>query len=465
MNFFGTAVLIAWIPAVLIMFMVMPARRAVLSAFLIGWLFLPNGGYRISGIPDYTKLSATSLGVLIGILIFDNAKLLSIRPRWFDLPMLLWCLSPMASSLSNGLGAYDGLSVIASHLLSWGLPYLIGRMYFTDAAALGELAIGILTFALVYVPLIVFENRMSAILHYKIYGSALTGSENYYEGFGIFGWRPSVFMQNSLALTLFMATCTVLAFWLWMGGSTRRIWGLPLGPIALILMFSTILCKSLGPNLLMFCGAGALLASKKLNFRLPLYCLIAVAPLYMGLRATRMLDGKKLVSVAESLATQRRAESLATRMGNEDLLVAKALERPAFGWGGWARSRIRDESGKDVTKVDGLWVIAIGQQGLLGLSGIYLAFLVPCLLLLNRYPARLLADPTVALLMAFAVMIVLYAIDGLFNAMPNPLFLVAMGGLGSVYAAGARVSSVASYALVRGDDNGLRGRRAELSAH
>jgi hypothetical protein len=367
--------------------------------------------------------------------------LLAFRPRLIDLPMLLWCLSPMASSLSNDLGAYDGFSVIVGHVLSWGLPYLIGRIYLTDVPALAELALGMLTFALLYIPLILFENRMGSVLHYKLYGFTLGGSDNY-QGFGPLGWRPSVFMQNSLALTLFMGSCALLAFWLWMSGSNRRIWGMSLGTIAIALVLSTILCKSLGANMLMFLGIGVLYLSRKLNSRGILYCLIALPLVYMGLRATGTLDGRKLIAAAETMATQRRAESLGTRMVNEDMLVARAMERPAFGWGGWARSRIRNEDGKDITRTDGLWVIAMGQQGIVGVAAIYMAFLLPCFLLVNRYQPYALADPAVATVIAFVMITVLYAIDNLFNAMQNPLTLLAMGGLGSVYAAGARIASV-----------------------
>ncbi len=40
-----------------------------------------------------------------------------------------------------------------------------------------------------------------------------------------------------------------------------------------------------------------------------------------------------------------RAQSVQTRLENEDELVRKAMERKVFGWGGFGRAEIRDEEG------------------------------------------------------------------------------------------------------------------------
>src|SRR3954468_7155501 len=112
MGFLVPLSLFGWIPFVLALFALLPPRRAVISAFLIAWLFLPMAGYKVPSLPDYTKMSATVLGVLMGAAIFDTDRLLSFRLRWVDIPMVIWCCSPMASSYLNGLGLYDGCSEI-----------------------------------------------------------------------------------------------------------------------------------------------------------------------------------------------------------------------------------------------------------------------------------------------------------------------------------------------------------------
>src|SRR4051794_28700009 len=130
MGFLVPFTLFGWIPVCLFMFMLLPPRRAVIYAFLLAWLFLPIAGYGIHGLPDYTKMSATCAGVLLGALIFDSDRILGFRPKWIDIPMIVFCTSPMISSYLNGLGLYDGCAEIVRQIVTWGLPYLIGRVYF-----------------------------------------------------------------------------------------------------------------------------------------------------------------------------------------------------------------------------------------------------------------------------------------------------------------------------------------------
>src|SRR6187200_550103 len=108
MGFLVPLTLFGWIPFVLALFALVPPRRAVIIAFLAAWLFLPMAGYGVKGLPDYTKMSATAIGVLMGAAIFDTDRLLSFRPRWIDIPMFVWCTSVAISSYQNDLGIYDG---------------------------------------------------------------------------------------------------------------------------------------------------------------------------------------------------------------------------------------------------------------------------------------------------------------------------------------------------------------------
>ena len=82
--------------------------------------------------------------------------------------------------------------------------------------------------------------------------------------------------------------------------------------------------------------AGCLLALRYARTSLAVYALIAAAPLYMMLRGTGEMGGDAMVGIVRSIH-ERRAESLQTRLDNEDRLVEKAMEQPAFGWGRWAR--------------------------------------------------------------------------------------------------------------------------------
>src|SRR5438477_10231591 len=101
MNFLVPVILFGWIPTVILLFMILPPRRAVIIAFMIAWLFLPMAGYKVKALPDYTKMTATVFGVLMAACIFDTDRILGFRPKWVDIPMLVFCFSPLATSVIN----------------------------------------------------------------------------------------------------------------------------------------------------------------------------------------------------------------------------------------------------------------------------------------------------------------------------------------------------------------------------
>src|SRR3954465_3761745 len=125
-----------WIPTVLVLFAVLPSRRAVIVSFLAAWLFLPMATYQLPFLPDYSKMSATCAGIFIATVIFDVKRVVRFKPSLIDVPIVIFCVVPLISSLLNGLGAWDGVSAVISQVITWGMPYLIGRLYFTDSASL-----------------------------------------------------------------------------------------------------------------------------------------------------------------------------------------------------------------------------------------------------------------------------------------------------------------------------------------
>ena len=49
----------------------------------------------------------------------------------------------------------------------------------------------------------------------------------------------------------------------------------------------------------------------------------------------------------------------------ENLLIARAVEQPAFGWGGWDRSSVyfnADKPWQQRVPTDGMWIISWGQR-------------------------------------------------------------------------------------------------------
>ena len=255
MNTTAQIALYAAIPLTLLCFAVLKPRHAVLVAYIGGWMFLPVFGIKIARVPDLSKVTATSFGCLLGACIFDIRTILKFRPKWYDLPMLLWCIFPYYTSVKNGLGSWDGYSNIFFQVATWGLPYFIGRCYFKDWESFRELGIALLIGGLVYVPFCLFEVKMSPQLHKYIYGRsphAITQEKRWG------GYRPQVFMQSGLAVGMWMTAASLVGVWMWVTGSLKRLWGMPVGALLCVLLPTTVLCKSTGALMFLFAGLGTL---------------------------------------------------------------------------------------------------------------------------------------------------------------------------------------------------------------
>jgi hypothetical protein len=416
--------LFGWVPCVLLLFLWLPPRRAVIVAFMVGWLFLPAATFQLPGIPDYSKMAATCAGVLLAALVFDTERLLSFRPRWFDLPMIVWCLCPFGTNASENIDMWDSFSWTVNQVITWGMPYFIGRVYFTDAESIRELAIGLFISGLVYIPICLFEIRMSPQL-----GNWLYGFDAGYSGTRLGGWRPTGLMASGLMLGMWMTAASLCGIWLWYTGSLKRLGRYKAGTLVVALVVTTILCKSTGALVLLFGGLGLLWTIKRTRVAFPYLLLCAIPVAYPIIRAGGMWDGSQAVAWAQSTVGEDRAKSLRFRFRNEDMLSEKALKRAMWGWGRFGKSRVYDENGKDISTTDGLWIITMGMSGIVGLICVTSIFLVPGIRFWWRTTAADWSDPSFAAVAAFSVILVLYAIDNVLNAMVNPVITVAMGAV------------------------------------
>jgi len=214
-GFMVVLMYIAWFPVVVAVFLRFPARKAVLLSFLAAWLLLPIARIDVGGMPDITKMSVTCLGVLLGTALTDVKRLVTFRPSLADIPMALFCFSPVASSLSNGLGLYDGLSESLVEIFRWGLPYFIGRIYITDLKAVRQLALAVFLGGLVYIPLCLFEIRFSPQLHRMVYGYH---QHSFAQTVRYGGFRPMVFMEHGLMVGMWMTAASAVGVWLLISG-------------------------------------------------------------------------------------------------------------------------------------------------------------------------------------------------------------------------------------------------------
>lgn len=471
MTILAHAALILWLVLGVVLFRKYPGPRVVALLYVFGVLFLPElrTAAFVPGVPEplalpgfkLTKVNAIALGLLAGSLLFDRPRWLTVRPRWFDLPMLVWCLSPLVTSLSNALlfhdpvsrydlgflphdagfvgrfvwglesaGLYDGLAQVLDTALTWAAPYWLGRLYLADRDGMREAVLGVVLGGFVYLPLCLLETQISPQLHRWVYGFH---QHEFFQTLRLGGYRPMVFMEHGLALGFWMVAASLAAGWLWGMGPLRsvpalgtRVTGLL---IAAPLTATAVLCKSTGALVLGALGAVVLVSCRITRWPVAVAVLMFAAPLYVAARTDWGWDGQNLVSFVERHLDEERAASLAYRLKNEDVLVEKALRRPGVGWGGWGRARVYDADGRDVSVTDGLWVITFGERGFLGLTALGLVVLLPVARAVVRLGPRPWTEAAASPAAFAALVLVLYSIDSLMNAMVNPVFLLLAGGL------------------------------------
>ncbi len=302
MTILAYLALFGWIPAVVVMFAMWPVRFAATTAAVGAWLLLPPYRLDIAGLPDYSKNMAAGVGMTLGLFIFDPQRMMSFRPRWFDLPIVLFCFSGTIASVVNGLGLYDGLSDALGYIITLMLPYMIGRILFGDPQGMRFFCVGMIVGGLSYVLPCVFESRMSPILLSSVYGVS------HWQGTRFGGYRPSVFFWTGLECGMWMTAATLTAWWLWSCGAYRRIGNLPAGLVVVPILFMTsLICRSTGALLLLIAGMAALWLSRRFRTRLLLLGLVLVAPTYAVARISQVWTGEQAVELATSWIGPDRA--------------------------------------------------------------------------------------------------------------------------------------------------------------
>jgi len=422
MTMFAQVALLSCLPLTLLIFAVMTPRRALIASTIFAWLFMPNISFALPGLPDYSKTTATTMGAFLAILIFDRDRIFRFRLRWFDAPILVFCLGNFFTSLSNDLGVYDGLSGSFRTMVTWFLPYFLGRVYLSDLAGLRDCAMGIVIGGLVYAPLCLYEIRMSPQLQWTFYGiMPMIESRN-----GL-GYRPVVFMVTGLEVGMWMVAATLIGFWLWRTKAWTELWGVSAGTLTSVLAVTSVLIKSVGALVLLAVGLILVEAIRRTKLTALVWVILLTPPTYMFLRASGLWSGQNLVELTAAYMPERRS-SIATRIDAENLLTVRAMERPVLGWGGFNRSRVF-ENGRDLAVTDGFWIIVLGNAGVVGVGSLTVMFLLPLYRLRRLFPAPLWLSPQLAPAVSMAILLGLYMVDNLSNAMFNPMYALAIGGV------------------------------------
>jgi hypothetical protein len=303
------------------------------------------------------------------------------------------------------------------------LPYLIGRVYFTDLEGLRELAIGMLIGGLIYVPFCLVEMRLSPQFHVWVYGFRQHAfAQTMRDG----GYRPMVFMQHGLMVAMWMSMTGLIGLVLWRCRTITKIGDIPVAYLLVPLVLTALACRSKFAFILFFAGLFALIGTKLIRTKAGMVLMACTPIVYIFLRASLILDGSSMIQTAKQIFGDDRAGSLQVRIDAENAISGWALRDFWFGHGTWAR--VQKDDGRDVV-TDSLWIIVLGRAGVVGIIGLCGMLLLPMFLICWDYRLQFWWHPMVAPAVALALVCMLYMFDHLFNGMVNPIFMLACGGV------------------------------------
>lgn len=394
----------AWPVVSIVFFRRLRLPLAVLVTVVGGYLLLPsNTAFDLPLLPSMNKNTVPALAALCLAAIFVSGGrggqsqpgvLPGLMPgHWLArLLIVVVALGAGMTALTNpdmlaygvtrlpAIRPYDAASNILRAIMML-LPFLVARRYLAGPEG-HALVLRVLCIAAIgYAFLALFEVRMSPQLNNWVYGFFPHSWAQHIRGGG---FRPLIFLSHGLLLGIFLSGAVLAAIGL------ARIETELRGKFLLAavwLGFTLLLSKNLGavfitvmllPVVLFLPPRGQLIAAASIA---GLFLLYPIA------RSADILPIDRVVKMADDIDPQRAA-SFITRLENEDRMLAKASERPLFGWGGWGRSRVYDETGRDITIADGAWVITLGVDGWVGYVGRYGLLVLPIFLLLfhkNRY--------------------------------------------------------------------------------
>lgn len=438
-NSIAYAALIIWPFVTIALFQMLPTRRAVIWSLLGAYLLLPvSVGFDGPGIPRMDKSAIPALSTLVCTMLFARGKVWDVpRSMTTTLLIALFVLSPVLTGMNNtdaivlysrilpGMQPYDWLATCVGQALQI-IPFVLGYGVLSREGDQRDLLMAFAVAGLAYSVPMLWEVRMSPQLHAQIYGFF---PHSFLQQVRDGSYRPVVFLGHGLLVATFTAMALVAASGLWR--QRAQILRIPAAAATVYLGGALIICKSMGALILGFLFAAILrLFSPRLVVRLSaIIGLMIVA--YPALRGADLVPVERIVSLA-SKVNEARASSFEFRVKNENLLLDKARQRPAFGWGTYGRNRVfgegwgRDGWGTvDLTTTDGTWIIKVGVFGWVGYIACFGLLCLPFVLSLRASRS---ANWNFSLV-ALTVMLLVNVMDLIPNSSLTPLTWLLAGTL------------------------------------
>ncbi|MEM8729308.1 MAG: hypothetical protein AAGF79_05255, partial [Pseudomonadota bacterium] len=283
--------------------------------------------------------------------------------------------------------------------------------------------------------LALYEVRMSPQLNNIFYGYFPSSWRQHLRGGG---FRPIVFLKHGLFLGVFL-TCSMMAAVAYMRILEPKQKA-PFWAVIVWITLALVLAKTFTAFIIaIFLAPVVLLLTPRVQVMVA--AVVALTVLFYPLvRGAGLIPTQAIVSQI-AVIDAGRASSLQFRLNNEDILLAKANERPLFGWGGWGRFRVYDENGKDISTTDGRWIISIGGEGWFGYLSRFGLLTVPIVLMMLRRKKYEISTATSSLCLILAANLV----DLIPNAgLTTVTWLIAGALLGRLETEAVQMSETAS---------------------
>jgi hypothetical protein len=377
-NWFAYLALFGWPAICIALFVLLPLEAAAIAAMLGGYLLLPsNLTVDVPLLPPLDKMSIAAIATFLLCWMKGAESPGGRAPVMLYVFAFSLVLSPILTSLTNsyelttprgsipGFYPVDGLKIAGRQLIAL-LPLFVGIRFLSNDYGRSLLLKSLPVAMTVYSIPMLFELRMSPQLHRLVYGYH---PSDFFQQMRAGGFRPVVFVEHGLVLALLTSLAVIASVVL--VRAKKRVFNLPAGFIAGYLSVLLLLCKSLGPTIYAAVLTPVVMFAKPRTWA-KIACLFAlILCSYPVLRASSLIPVHHIADLASAVSIDR-SESFETRVVNEDVLLARANEKPLFGWGTWGRNRVFDrETGKDVSITDGQWVIQIGIYGWFGYFALF----------------------------------------------------------------------------------------------
>ena len=438
--------------AALAAFRLLTVRQAVLAVFLGGWLILPVGSYppgSANAVFPYwivglalpsdmllNKAWVVPATVILGVLVFDRPTLRAWRPGWVDLPVVLWFLWPLCQGVFIDSPSPPPWLATVYLAGTWGLPWLLGRLYFSTVDEQRQLIRCLAWAGLACLPIAIVEGMFGPQFYGWLYEAHPFRDDGAVRGIG---FRPLGFFENGNQYGIWICVAALAALWVASADrATRRCQ-------TSILVAATVIAMALASQsagaIVLLGAASAMMASARWALSRAVIVAMVVLPGLVG--AVYLSGAVPVARIANDTVAGRAVvaalkevggRSFTWRISQDQKLLTDATRQPLLGQGRWDWWREKQ------TRPWGLAMLTLGQFGGTGMGLAFAVLLAPAFGALWRRPtASPWAGPSVAVPLALVVL--MSAIDALLNSFLYFPALLAAGAIAASHCRGGPVTA------------------------